>query len=134
MDARDLACNIRRMALKGTRVFVVEDEALVLLELQDMLADRGLVIAASALRLEEAVAKASEVDCDAAILDVNLAGKRIDPVARALADRGIPFVFVSGYDRSSLPVGFRERPLVAKPYGPRELEAALTKCLTDKPA
>jgi DNA-binding response OmpR family regulator len=134
MDGRGSACNIRQMALTGTRVFVVEDEALVLLELQDMLTDRGLVVAASAMRIEEAVAKAGEVECDAAILDVNLAGKRIDPVARTLADRNIPFVFVSGYDRSSLPIDFRERPLVAKPYGPRDLEAALAKCLADKPA
>jgi DNA-binding response OmpR family regulator len=122
------------MALTGIRVFVVEDEALVLLELQDMLSDRGVVVAASALRLEDAVAKAAEVACDVAILDVNLAGKRIDPVARVLADRGIPFIFVSGYDHSSLSPEFRERPLVAKPYGPRELEAALARCLADEPA
>jgi len=115
-------------------VFVVEDEALVLLELQDMLTDRGFVVAGSAVRLEEAVAKARDVECDVAVLDVNLAGQRSDPVASVLAERKIPFVFVSGYDRSALPAGFQDRPLLAKPYGPSTLIAALKQCLTPQPA
>jgi CheY-like chemotaxis protein len=122
------------LPVAGIRVFVVEDESLVLLELQDMLTDRGFVVAGSAVRLEEATTKAHEVECDVAVLDVNLAGQRIDPVARVLAERNIPFVFVSGYDRSALPPGFQDRPLLAKPYGPSALVTALKQCLTPQPA
>jgi len=118
----------------GIRVFVVEDESLVLLELQDMLTERGFIVAGSAVRLEGALTTAKDVECDIAVLDVNLAGQRIDPVARILAERNIPFVFVSGYDRSALPAEFQERPLLAKPYGPSALVAALKQCLSPQPA
>jgi CheY-like chemotaxis protein len=110
-------------------VFVVEDEALLLMTLQDMLDDLGCEMVASAQRLDDAVRKAAELAFDIAVLDVNVAGKRIDPVAELLAGRDLPFVFVTGYERTALPSGFQDRALLAKPYNVNDLEAALRRGL-----
>ncbi len=117
------------MPLTGARVFVVEDEALVLLELEDLLADLGCKVAGSALRLEDALPLAQALQSDVAVLDVNVGGKRIDPVAEALASRDIPFIFVTGYERNVLPAAFQDRPLLTKPYRKADLEQALITCL-----
>jgi CheY-like chemotaxis protein len=113
------------LPLAGTRVFIVEDEALILYTLQDMLKDLGCVVTASAARIDDALAKAASLAFDVAILDVNIAGERIDPVADLLARRGAPFFFATGYSRTSLPVPHRERVIMAKPYITVDLEAAL---------
>lgn len=118
------------MSLVGTRVFIVEDEALILFSLQDMLADLGCEVVASALRIDDALAKGGALAFDVAILDVNVAGERIDPVADLLVNRGVPFVFTTGYNRPSLPPAHRERMLVAKPYRAVELQAALGAALS----
>jgi CheY-like chemotaxis protein len=110
-----------RLSLAGTRVFIVEDEALVLMVLEDSLTGLGCDVVASALYLDEALAKAGEHSFDVAILDANLGG----PVADLLAGRGIPFIFASGYGPLSLPESHRERPLLAKPFAAAELRAAL---------
>jgi CheY-like chemotaxis protein len=117
------------LLLADTRVFVVEDEALLLIALQDMLEDLGCALVASAQHVADAIEKAQALEFDIAILDVNVNGRRIDPVAEALARRGIPFVFVTGYGRSSLPADLRDRPLLAKPYQPADLETALANAL-----
>ena len=125
------------MSLADTRVFVVEDEALLLMALEDMLEDLGCALVASAQHVADAIEKAQALEFDIAILDVNVNGRRIDPVAEALARRGIPFVFVTGYGRSSLPAALRDRPLLAKPYQAADLETALANALrrpdTDRP-
>ena len=72
----------RQFGMRHLQILLVEDEALILFTLQDMLEDLGCVVADVALRIEDAVAKAASVACDVAILDVNVAGERID---RALA-------------------------------------------------
>lgn len=119
------------LPLAGTRVFLVEDEALILFSLQDMLADLGCEVVGSALRIDDALAKIGELVFDVAILDVNVAGERIDPVADLLASRGVPFVFATGYNRPSLPPAHRERTVIAKPYRVVELQAALGSVLSD---
>ena len=119
------------LSLAGTRVFIVEDEALILFSLQDMLEDLGCEVVASALRIDDALAMGGTLAFDIAILDVNVAGERIDPVADLLASRGVPFVFASGYNRASLPRAHRERTLVAKPYRAAELQVALGVALSD---
>ncbi len=120
------------MALKGARVFIVEDEALVLMVLEDSLAAMGCEVVASALHLDEALAKAGSVDFDIAILDMNLAGRPIDPVADILAGRGIPFVFASGYGPSSRPMRHAGRPMIAKPFAPADLAALLGEVLAGR--
>ena len=72
----------------------------------------------------EAAARLIEAEpLDAALLDANLAGKPVDALAAALAARGVPFAFASGYGPSGLPEGFRDRPLLGKPFGAEALVA-----------
>ena len=86
--------------LADLKVFVVEDEALVALNLEDMLADLGCRDIVSAMRLDQALAQIDDgLDADVAILDVNLAGKPVFPVAERLAERGTPIVFATGSGR-----------------------------------
>ena len=117
------------MPLAGTRVVIVEDEARILDTLQDMLEGLGCHVVESALRVDEALAKLVGLDFDVAVLDVNVAGTRIDPVADLLADRGMPFLFASGYGRGSLPAAHRARVLLTKPYRTADLRAALDSVL-----
>jgi CheY-like chemotaxis protein len=98
------------------RVLVVEDELMIRMLLEDMLGELGYTIAAQAARLDEALQAASTGDFDLAILDVNLDGKPILPVADALAARGTPFVFATGYEERGLPEAYRDRPTLKKPF------------------
>jgi CheY-like chemotaxis protein len=94
-----------------------------------MLEGLGCHVVASAVRVDEALAKLASLDFDVAVLDVNVAGTRIDPVADLLAGRGMPFLFASGYGRGSLPMAHRERVLLTKPYRTVDLQAALNSIL-----
>jgi CheY-like chemotaxis protein len=129
--ARPAGLMEKDLPLAGTRVFIVEDEALILDTLQDMLEGLGCHVVESALRVDEALAKLTSLDFDVAVLDVNVAGHRIDPVADLLAERGMPFLFASGYGRGSLPSAHRERVLLAKPYRTADLRAALHTILPE---
>jgi len=115
--------------LEGLRAFVVEDEALVLLTLEDMLADLGCQIVVSVQHVEEALRFALDVAVDVAVLDVNVGGTRIDPVARVLAARAIPIVFVTGYDAPSLPPGHERAVRVGKPFEMSQLAAGIREAV-----
>jgi CheY-like chemotaxis protein len=115
--------------LAGVRAFVVEDEALVLMTLEDMLADFGCVLVASARDVDEAMRLAPDAAVDVALLDVNLSGVRIDPVARLLAARGIPIVFVTGYEAPSLPQGIARSIRVGKPFQAEQLAYGMRQVL-----
>jgi CheY-like chemotaxis protein len=119
--------------LAGLRVFVVEDEALVLLTLEDMLADLGCQVVVSVQQVEAALRLALDAVVDVALLDVNVGGTRIDPVAHILATRGIPIVFVTGYEVPSLPPpppGALDRAVrVAKPFQSAELAQGILQAL-----
>lgn len=121
------------MDLTGLRVFVVEDEALVLLTLEDMLADLGCQVVVSVQHVEEASRLALDAAVDVALLDVNVGGTRIDPVAQILATRGIPIVFVTGYEALSLPPPPPGAPdsvvRVAKPFQSAELAQGILRAL-----
>jgi CheY-like chemotaxis protein len=118
-------------ALNGKRVLLVEDEALVAMLVEDMLADEGCVVAATATRVNEAIAKASDVslEFDIAILDVNLAGEPVFPVAEALAKRGVPFAFATGYGAGGLPDAWKNRPTLQKPFTAADVTAVLQKII-----
>ena len=113
--------------LSGLRVLVVEDETLVAMLLEDMLGDLGCEVAATASRVPQAVeiARDTAQAFDVAILDVNVAGESISPVAQALSERGVPFVFATGYGESGVPEPFRGRPTLQKPFGMNDVEARL---------
>jgi CheY-like chemotaxis protein len=119
--------------LTGLRVLVVEDEALVLLTLEDMLTDLGCHVVVSAQHVEEALRLALDAAVDVALLDVNVGGTRIDPVAHILATRGIPIVFVTGYEAASLPPSPPGAPdaavRVAKPFQSAELARGILQAL-----
>ena len=109
--------------LDGARLLVVEDEPLVALEIEAELTEEGAVVVGPAGSLEAAMRLIEAEPIDAALLDANLAGKPVDALAAALAARGVPFAFASGYGPSGLPEGFRDRPLLGKPFGAEALVA-----------
>ena len=117
----------------GRRVLVIEDEVLIGMLLEDMLTDLGYEIAGTASRLDEATGLARTAQCDLAILDVNLNGHESYPVAQILIERGIPFMFATGYGERGMPAAFQNRPTLQKPFQLdalqlqlRNLEAAAT--------
>jgi CheY-like chemotaxis protein len=113
----------------GRKVFVVEDEFLIRMLLEDMLADLGHDIAAVAGNVNEATELARTSEFDLAILDVNLDGRDVYPVADILAERGLPFVFVTGYGGRGLPEPYRERPTLQKPFQLEDLRSTLNAVL-----
>lgn len=117
--------------LKGARILLIEDEALVAMLLEDMLVDRGCTVAAVAHYLEDALARIrdSALVFDAAILDLNLNGEVTFSVAEALAARGTPFVFATGYGPGGLPHIWRGRPTLQKPFTANDVAAALQTAL-----
>ena len=115
--------------LSGRHILVIEDESMVMMLLQDMLEDIGCVVVDSASRLEEAIGKAKSLTFDVAILDVNLNGERTFPIAEVLAERGVPFVFATGYGVTNLPAGLSGRPVLQKPFQQQELERVLRAAL-----
>lgn len=111
------------------RFLVVEDEYLIRMLLEDMLADLGYDVAAAVGSIAEASEVATNGDFHAAILDVNLDGQEIFPVADILAKRGLPFVFVTGYGEGSLPSPYRDRPALQKPFQAERLKSTLAGLL-----
>jgi len=107
--------------LQGLRVLVVEDEYLVASLIEDMLKSAGCIVAGPIPRLAEALDVARREACDVALLDINLAGERIYPVAEVLAQRDVPFIFLTGYGTGALPDEYAERPHLHKPFRLNEL-------------
>lgn len=111
-------------------VLVVEDEALIRLMLVDMLEEGlGHRVVAEAGSVPEGKSLAENAEFDLAILDINLSGWNVLPVAQAIEKRGVPFLFVSGYKRTDLPAPFRDRLLVEKPVEISKLKAAISTVL-----
>lgn len=108
-------------ALEGLKVLVVEDEFLVAMLIEEMLESAGCVVIGPIPRVPEALDAVDHDACDAAVLDINLAGERIDPVADALSKRNVPFMFVTGYGATGLPGNYIDRPHICKPFKMAEL-------------
>ncbi|WP_159714131.1 response regulator [Geminicoccus flavidas] len=114
----------------GRRVLVVEDESLVALLLEDMLLELGFTVVDVASRLETGMSAAQQAAFDVAVLDVNLGGEtRSFPIADLLRRRGIPFVFATGHDPSSLERSYPDAPVVRKPFLRGDLRSALARAL-----
>jgi CheY-like chemotaxis protein len=97
-------------------VLLVEDEVMIRMMVADMLEEIGYTVAAEAGDVDDAVRLVQVTDFDIAILDVNVNGKVITPVAEAVQLRGLPFVFATGYGAQGLPEKFRDRPTIQKPF------------------
>jgi len=107
------------------RVLVVEDEALVSLLIEQALGDLRCTIVGPAVRVEQALTIACEASLDCALLDVNVHGELVYPVAEILTSRRIPFTFVTGYDVHEIDERFRGRPMIRKPFTEGEIQVAL---------
>jgi CheY-like chemotaxis protein len=116
--------------LSGRRILVVEDEMIAAWVLEQILADLGCEVVGPAARVNEALAMIETEAIDAVLLDVNLNGEKSYPVADALSARGVPFFFSTGYNRDSMPHGYRDFPMLQKPYEATKLAAILAQLLT----
>jgi DNA-binding LytR/AlgR family response regulator len=113
-------------ALAGTSVFVLEDESLLLFELEEMLAELGCTVVGPAMRLDQADAMLeTAAAADIAVLDVNIGGRLVFPLAQKLRERNLPIVFATGYDREGLPPDWRNERILPKPYSREQVAAAL---------
>lgn len=112
-------------AQTSLRILVVEDEPLIALMLEDMLALLGHQVVAQAKTRDEALQVAQSIPCDAAILDVNLQGLPIYPVAALLRTRGVPFLFASGLGTDAIDSDFANILLIKKPYRLEDVERQL---------
>ena len=107
--------------LNGKTILLVEDEFLLALHLEDLLQSRGGTVLGPFPKLDEAMRAALREDFDFAILDINLNGTMVYPLADDLLARGIPFLFLSGYSLSNLPERFRAVTRLNKPCDPAML-------------
>jgi CheY-like chemotaxis protein len=118
----------------GGSVFLVEDEVMIRMMVADMLEELGYRIAAEAGEISEALKLAQSTDFDFAILDVNVNGKVISPVADLLKARNRPFIFATGYGSSGLPEEYRDRPALQKPFQLETLARMIDSTLKDAAA
>jgi two-component SAPR family response regulator len=108
--------------MAGCRVLVVEDEALIAFEIEDVLRAIECEIVGPTGKLETALRLAREEKLDLAILDITIRGGKVYPVAELLLTRGVPFVLASGYGDWSLPPSLRNQRRLMKPFTARALE------------
>lgn len=121
------------LSLSGWQILVVEDEYLLADDLQGSLSQAGAKVVGPAPGVEEAtMLMGATAHIDAAILDINLKGEMVFPVADLLRERGVPFVFATGYDAWAVPARFAEVPRVEKPLKGRNIVAALTPLLPQR--
>ncbi|KTC59448.1 MULTISPECIES: response regulator [Pseudomonas syringae group] len=111
------------------KVLLVEDETMLAMLMEMMLEDLGFATAYHASSLGEGIEYARNGDYDLAILDINIIGGNSFPIAAAIAHRGIPFMFCSGYGRLGIPEVWVDRRCVAKPFSAEQLNKALGELL-----
>jgi len=113
------------VSLAGLRVLVIEDEMLVAVLVEDFLFDHGSIVIGPAASVNDALHLVGTEHLDAAVMDVNIAGEKVFPVAEALDRRGIPFLIVSGYGQSAIPPDRPKWRVCAKPFNGQEMVAML---------
>jgi CheY-like chemotaxis protein len=113
------------------RVLVVEDETMISMLIEDMVCDLGAEVVGPAAKFEQAMMLALEADFDLAVLDVNLDGLVVYPIADVLRHRGIPFIFMTGYDSSAIPESYQPNRVLSKPFSHPNFCEALGEALPD---
>jgi CheY-like chemotaxis protein len=111
--------------LAGLHVLAVEDESLVAMWLEDLLTDLGCLVVGPANTIAAALTLLDQQSVDAAILDINIAGEKVFPVADRLTALNVPFVFATGYGVSGVQEPHAHRPVIQKPYTMGTLQRAL---------
>lgn len=112
-------------------VLLVEDETLIRMMIADMVEELGHTIVAEAGNMTEALALAQTADFEIAVLDINVGGAKIEPVADVIAGRRLPFIFASGYGAAGVPEKFRDRPTLQKPFPKERLGKAIEETLRE---
>jgi DNA-binding response OmpR family regulator len=120
---------MRMSARAPASIFLVEDEPMIRMLVVEMLEAIGYRVMAEAGDMTAALGLARTIECDLAILDVNVDGHVISPVAELLRTRQIPIIFATGYDSSSLPEIYRGLPALQKPFQIETLERIISAVL-----
>jgi CheY-like chemotaxis protein len=111
------------------RVLIVEDETITAMMLEDLVQDLGCEVVGPAGRLSDALELAAGEKLDAALLDVNLGGEAVYPVADVLAPRNVRMVFLTGYGAQGIPSAHAHCPVLGKPFRPQDLARLLAQAL-----
>ncbi len=115
-----------------SRILIVEDEPFIALTLEDMLDELGFTLVGTVSQVSDALEIVGREQVDCALLDVNLGSEKIDPVADLLAQRGVLFIFTTGYGRSGIPNAHADRPVLQKPFRMDDLSNVLKTTLAGK--
>lgn len=118
-------------SLHGLKMLIVEDEAMVAMLVEDMLSNLGCEVVDIVASVEQGLLllASAGIGIEAAILDVNLGGEKVFPIADALVKLGIPFVFATGYGRAGIEPRFSDRPVLNKPFGQAAVAAVLAEAV-----
>lgn len=119
-------------SLAGLRILLVEDEGAISLLLESLLEAAGCAVVGPASSLVEAQRLAEAAQIDLALLDVNVGGHQIYPVAERLSSRRIPIIFSTGYGPDGLDPRWKRTPVLVKPFTARQLESMLRRTLRDQ--
>jgi DNA-binding response OmpR family regulator len=123
------ATELARQTLAGKRVLLVEDSGFLCFALEQTLKEAGCEVIGPCSRLADAVEKAAHHDVDCALLDINLHGELVSPLAAQLRERGVPFVLTSAYSEHELPLALAREPQIRKPFTDKEVLAGLASVL-----
>jgi CheY-like chemotaxis protein len=116
---------------RPSSILLIEDETLIRMMLAGMVEELGHRVVGEAGSIREACLMAETAEYDLAMLDVNLGGHNVGPVAEIIARRGFPILFVTGYALAALPNGFGNRPMIQKPFALDKLRDAIELASSD---
>jgi DNA-binding response OmpR family regulator len=121
-------------ALAGARVFIVEDDAIIAMDLEAILGEAGAEVAGPCRTVKDGLIAAAERDLSAALLDIQLGNETVGPVAQLLARRNIPFAFYTGQaDTHPIRLNWPECKIISKPARPKAIVNALAEIIRDSP-
>ncbi len=120
-------------ALTGQSILIVEDNALIAMNLEDILRDAGADVIGPIATLSEAERTATDAVVTGAVLDIMLEAEEVWPVARILAERGIPFIFSSGhFEQDTLPLEWAAHKIVTKPARAQDIVKSLHRAIAGR--
>ena len=114
-------------SLAGKRILLVEDEVLVAMMIEEILLEFGCEVVGPVSRIDAARAAIEDDGFDCALLDINLRGQPVYPVAELLAEHGVPFGFITGYGAAGVPAKFGTHPVLQKPFDSQDVAAMLVR-------